>query len=528
MITALTKNIPNSEKKILIYCRESVDQNGVNYERIETQRDILLSFSKKNGYTNIVDVILHDDVSGTDFSRFKDIEERILRKEIDTLLMKDDSRLGRNQIEALKFVEFLADNDIELVFESTKYDSEIFPILAFFNERRAKEDSFKIKRVLHHKMDEGTLLITAPFGYIKAGKELIIDVNVSWIIKKIFELYSEGNGYWLIAKYLNGNNIPSPSQYKNNTKMFINEWTTQSILKIINNPIYVGKIAYHKTIKPSFKSKKIKKISKEDWQIVEGKHEPIISVELYERVQNILKDKQIFGSKSKIKSKFSGYVICGKCKTNMYVIHRKDRVDFFICGVNAKKGKEFCSTHHITEKEIEEFINNLIVKFYKNNDLQDKLNERAKKNEQSKSSVNNTIKKLEINLSKLQNQFKELYNDKLNGDVPEFIYKDKSKELQNNINLIERQLEKLINEQNNNELNAKNFEVVKRICENILKIGLTKEMIDTILEKIVIYEENEITEMDRIEFELDNQSYEYTKLNGGIILKFKGIFKCII
>ena len=67
----------NEEKRVVIYCRESRDDYGENYERIETQRDILLEFCAKNGLTNIVDVIMDDNMSGTSFKRLEYIKEKM-------------------------------------------------------------------------------------------------------------------------------------------------------------------------------------------------------------------------------------------------------------------------------------------------------------------------------------------------------------------------------------------------------------------------------------------------------------------
>ena len=89
--------ISNEEKRVIIYCRESRDDYGENYERIETQRDLLIKYCKFHGYTNIVDIIMDDDKSGTDFSRFDDIKERVKSKQIDTIIFKNSARLWRNQ-----------------------------------------------------------------------------------------------------------------------------------------------------------------------------------------------------------------------------------------------------------------------------------------------------------------------------------------------------------------------------------------------------------------------------------------------
>ena len=168
-----TKTNKNLHKRVIIYCRESRDDYLLNYDRIETQRDLLIKFCKKKGYTNIIDIVMHNDVSGADFARFNDIKQKIQNGQVDVLVMKDSSRLGRNQIESLKFVEMLSKYNIELLFEGRAYDEDFFPLEAWFNERRAKDDSRKIRTNLRHKMEEGELIIRAHYGYIKEGNKLI-------------------------------------------------------------------------------------------------------------------------------------------------------------------------------------------------------------------------------------------------------------------------------------------------------------------------------------------------------------------
>ena len=94
-------------RPVLIYCRESRDENGESYERIETQRDILLDFCRRRGLVNVVDVILVDDTSGTSFRRFDPVIERVRQGEIQVLVFKDASRLGRNLKESLIFVDLV-------------------------------------------------------------------------------------------------------------------------------------------------------------------------------------------------------------------------------------------------------------------------------------------------------------------------------------------------------------------------------------------------------------------------------------
>lgn len=191
-----------SNKNALVYARESRDDFGEKYERIETQRDILLEFCKKNGITNIVDVVMDDNVSGTSFKRLDDIKRMMAEGQIDIFICKDASRLGRNLLESLKFIEFAEEHNVEIMFESEVFDPEIFPLIAWFNERRAKDDSVKIRRVLRHKLENG-LVILPPFGYAKENGELIPNPKTAPIVQKIFDMCYNGSTPSQISDYLN-------------------------------------------------------------------------------------------------------------------------------------------------------------------------------------------------------------------------------------------------------------------------------------------------------------------------------------
>lgn len=231
----------NEEKRVVIYCRESRDDYGENYERIETQRDLLIKYCKSHGYTNIIDIIMDDDKSGTDFRRFDDIRLKARKKEIDVIVFKNSARLGRNQKEALDFVEYLESQAIEIIFEDEQYNEEMFGLYAWFNERRARDDSKNIRRNLRHKIEEGNLLIKAIYGYDKIGKELVVNSETAPVVQEIYELYSKSYGYQKIATYLNKKGVPTPSQSRGFTNVKQTEnWKSQHIVRILDDRRYIG------------------------------------------------------------------------------------------------------------------------------------------------------------------------------------------------------------------------------------------------------------------------------------------------
>ena len=95
--------------KIGIYVRESRDENEENYETIETQRDLLLDFVSKSNLGKVFRVYIDDNVSGSAFERegLQAMREDVVQGNIDLLIVKDLSRLGRNNAKTLLLLDFL-------------------------------------------------------------------------------------------------------------------------------------------------------------------------------------------------------------------------------------------------------------------------------------------------------------------------------------------------------------------------------------------------------------------------------------
>ena len=444
----------NAEKRVVIYCRESRDDYGENYERIETQRDLLVKYCKSHGYTNIVDIIMDDDKSGTDFSRFDDIREKAKNKEIDVIVFKNSARLGRNQREALEFVEYLEEQGVEIIFEDEQYNEEMFGLYAWFNERRARDDSKNIRRNLRHKIEEGDLLVKAIYGYDKVGKQLVINNETAPVVQEIFELYSKCWGYQKIATYLNKKGIPTPSQSRNfaNAKQTRN-WKAQHIVRILDDRRYIGDYVGGTTEKVSFKSKKTRVKEQEEWTIIENHHEPIIDKELFEKVQKIRAKRKKESDKYNNGFKFvdvennlySGLLYCGRCGTAMYkrkgTSGTRKRPDAYLCKKYSNEGaiKEDirqdygCRPHRMRIEYLDQIVNAYIDNLVSNPEFKSFVMDNVKAISTNKVTLEKELNKSKANLEKYQKQYKQIYDDKLNDLIPEFLFKEKKQELDSKI-----------------------------------------------------------------------------------------------
>lgn len=527
---AFTKENNNHLKKALIYCRESRDDYMLNYDRIETQRDLLIKFCHREGYTNIVDIVMHNDMTGTDFKRFDDIKEMIKNNEVNVLVMKDSSRLGRNQIESLKFVEMLSDYGVELVFEGKEYDEDFFPLEAWFNERRAKDDSRKIRTNLRHKMEEGELLIRAHYGYIKEEKKLILDKSVDWVVKMIFEQYLKGYGYRAIATQLNEDKIPTPSQHanrgKSTNKPIATAWVGQHVKRILENEVYTGTMVSNTTEKVSFKSKKTRRLPESEWLKIPNNHEAIISQKTYNDVQRLIKSKSKFAPKTKKPSPFSGLVECGRCGTSSYMIRRKDRPDAFVCGKYFKEGvakddaEIGCTSHRLREDELTDIIRKHIQNVLNNEQYRNHVYREFENIEFVKKNIFDTISSTEKKIDKFKHQYNMVYDDRLNGTIPEFIFKEKSKDLEDNINILSNQLEELKEESKQISKIDTAIDKIDNLFKELSEEEITKQQISKIINKIVVFDENEITKEQKLMYNISDGEYEEIKDNGGIVLVF--------
>ena len=124
----------------------------------------------------------------------------------------------------------------------------------------------------------------------------------------------------------------------------------------------------------------------------------------------------------------------------------------------------------------------------------------------------------------MEKQFKQVYEDKLNDLIPEFIYKDKKQELEKKIKNEKEKLEETQAKFNTlNKLEDKEDLIFKAI-EDIKKNGLTKEELSRLFDKIIVFDKQEITEDIKQEYNLTDEMYNELYENGGLAFHLKFMY----
>ena len=425
------------KNRTLVYCRESRDDYGLDYERIETQRDLLLRYCRENDLV-VVDVIMDDDETGTNFNRYEEVKRRVLNKEFDIILFKNSARLGRNQKESLIFADFLEEHGIEIRFEDERYDEESFGLFAWFNERRARDDSKNIRRNLREKIEQGKLIVKPIYGYDAVNKRLVINEKTASVVKLVFDLYvNKGWGFNKIAKYLNTQPYKTPSMERNHMNApKTNIWSVQNIKRIITDVRYTGAYLGGTTEKISFKTKKTRMKPKKDWVIIPNMHEAIIPMELWEKAQSLAAQRDYCKGPRMIdkgNNIFSGILFCGKCGTPMYRRKVKNKKDIYLCKKYWKEGKEKsevrenygCTSHNTQAKLLEDFVNSLVNEMLDDHEFKKYVVENVRCVNVDRSVLEKKIIKLKEQRNNIKTKLSRIYDDKLNNIIPEFIFVEK-------------------------------------------------------------------------------------------------------
>jgi len=130
-----------SSYRIGVYTRESRDDGGENYETIDTQKELLVDFIERNKLGTVCRIYVDDNVSGSGFERegIIKLKEDVAAGNIDLLVLKDLSRLGRNNAKTLLFLDFLEECGVRVITFDGRYDSlkdnDTVGIETWYNER---------------------------------------------------------------------------------------------------------------------------------------------------------------------------------------------------------------------------------------------------------------------------------------------------------------------------------------------------------------------------------------------------------
>lgn len=357
---------------VAAYCRVSTDKED-QLNSLEAQKKFFTEFTEKNGH-NLVRLYADEGISGTkiknrhEFLRLmKDAQSGLF----EMVIVKDISRFARNTVDFLQSIRQLKALNIETVFltanQTVLGNSEF--VLTIFGALAQEESANTSKRIKFGKKinAEKGRVPNFVYGYDKTIGDyfnLTVNPDEAKIVKEIFTLYTtEDYGTTKIANILNERNIKTKRG---------NEWTQNSISRILANNIYTGKIINGKEEIQDFLTSKRRKKDENEWFVTERPELRIISDELFDKAQKTLeKRKNAFTNNHERQSSKHLFSTLIKCKECGYSFRRTCYKGSYrwVCSVRNTRGADTCPNAVVLDEQVLiESLQNYFIQSLKNRD----------------------------------------------------------------------------------------------------------------------------------------------------------------
>ena len=411
-------NDNNFPQKFFLYCRKSTDVEDKQVLSIEAQIVELRAFAKQNNFWIVETFIEKQSAKIPGRPIFGEMLKRLESGEANGILAWHPDRLARNSVDGGQIIYLLDCGRITALkfpqfwFEPTPQGK--FMLQIAFGQSKYYVDSLSenTKRGLRQKVRRGEYPGLAPIGYLNDVriKTIVIDRKRSKIVKQAFELYAKGN-FTLgeIADFLAKNGIKTRNG---------NPYKRDKISFILSNPFYYGHFRY-------------------SGELHEGKHEPIIAKKLFDKVQEVLKQRSKPQRKERVPKAFTGLFHCGECGMMITAEIQKDHV-YYRC---TKKSKtKICNQVYMREEILDQQLSSMIQKVSLRQDWAKQMLKMLENDKEG--SAQSCFAFVQENREKIKNlkqKLQFLLDSYLDQVIEREVYLEKKSELMSQVKTLEEQ-----------------------------------------------------------------------------------------
>jgi site-specific DNA recombinase len=386
----------------VLYARVSSKEQSEGYS-IDAQIDLIRDYAARQNIRILKE--FHEIESAKVAGRplFNQMLEFVHSKKIEAILVEKTDRIYRNFKDLVNVEEASIEvhlvKENEIISESSSSHKNLIHgikvVMAKFFIDNLKEET---KKGMRKKASQGGIPFLAPVGYLNKDGSVFVDDERADLVKKAFQLYSEGN-YSLVS--LKEELTRLGLRTKKGTVI-----TKHGLERTLKNPFYYG----------SFKW------SGEIWK---GTHEPLISKELFDSVQAKLSNKY----KSKPQSRwfaFRGILKCGYCGCSITPERIKNKYVYYTC----TRGKRPCKQDYVKEQDIDKLFSEALGKFRIDESVSKWITQALKESHQDEEkAIEIDLKRLQAEYTRNETSIHRIYDDRLNNVIDESFFKLKFKEM---------------------------------------------------------------------------------------------------
>ena len=360
--------------RVWLYARLSNDDDPAQ-NSLQNQQEICRTFAEKKDWT-IVGSSTDDNISGMNFSRcgLDILTAAVQAKQVDAVLVKDLSRLGRHRTQTALFIDFLRQQQVRVISVTEgvdtfcEEDDLMIGVRGLMNDYYAKDIGKKIRAGYRQKQKDG-IVITPPFGYWKDRNtnQVLVQPEAAETVQLIYSLYLQGYGQKEIARRLNAVGRKTPAQlraercgrevrhtHKTRDGQFL--WTYASVKNILMEEAYTGVLNNHRR---EYLGGKARAVSETVWLRHENFYPVIIEKTIWQQVQTQLRQQARPAVNNRTKHRYAGLLTCQECGNVFSPMIRcwngSLRVEY-VCRGYQRNGKGYCSSHRIHEEVLDKAV----------------------------------------------------------------------------------------------------------------------------------------------------------------------------
>ena len=534
------------KRAVAIYARVSTEHEA-QISALGNQIQYYDDLFEKHPEWELYDRYIDEGITGTSVKKRKNFMRMMQdasKNKFDLIVTREVSRFARNTVDTLQQTRILRREGVEVYFTEDNIwtmndeDGELrLTIMATLAQNESKKTSVRVKAGQMISFKNGVLYGNGNIlGYDRIGKEYVVNELQARTVRRIFDLYLDGNGVRKIQFAL--------EKEGHLTATGLTKWQPGNISRILRNSFYCGTIVYRKQSVPDFlEQKKINNFGEVDKVIVEGRHTPIVTKEQFEKVQQILSSKsESVHNKGCRGKKISKDVWCRKMKCECgssynrvtwhkssegpqyaYQCYSQIRTGTF--KTRERKGlstEGICVTKMVPRWKLEVMADIIFQKFWNDregvlaiaNEMLDNCYENEHDNE-----VLDRKRDLEDKMELWNRKYNNLLDMRMAGEIEKDRYDEKREQILKEQQYLKKQLEIIGGETAlSDDIYMDKVEILKYGLEqnfNFSTRHIPEEVIDAFIKEIIVCQDGfiwklNLTPDDELKMQVDGRTNNYT------------------
>lgn len=382
-------------KRAAIYARVSTVEQADEGYSIDAQLKILRNICDEKGF-ELVEEFVDRGISGKDIVNRPGLQamlQAVEERRLDIVLVWKMNRLSRKITDMLNIVDSLKLYNVEFYSHTDNIDTNTpqgsfqFHIMAAVSEFERKNIAENVKMGMIERAQSGRWNGGVVYGYdiikvrdtMRKRGDTLLEINPAEaeVVRKIFNLYNQGDGYKTIANRLN---------HEGHKTKHKREHSINGVKTILMNPLYAGYIRYN--VRQEWSTKRRKNINP-DPVLVKGIHDPIIDERTWKRTQELLKGRSRTPNRVHSGSYLlTGIMKCPQCGAGMVLSRTTNKrkngekrvLEYYACGQWKNKGSSVCSSNGVRVDKANPYVINRIRELLSDRSLLKGLIEAVNKN----------------------------------------------------------------------------------------------------------------------------------------------------